>query len=59
MRFRATMIVEYDVNPEYYESADPAAMAAVDRTNFEQDPTWMASMAEPKITVELVRDHDS
>jgi hypothetical protein len=38
MKLRATIIVEYDAEPEYYGTADPTEMAALDQANWDDDP---------------------
>lgn len=34
MKLRATVTVEYDADPQYYDTADPKEMAAIDQASW-------------------------
>ena len=35
-KLRLTIVVEYDADPEYYDTTDPAAMAEIDSSNWDE-----------------------
>lgn len=54
VRLRLTIVVDYEADPDHYETDDPVKMAEVDRENFIYDPPSLVDfLSGPGLVEEL------
>ena len=63
MKFKATIEIVYDVNPDHYvdengDHQDVEAMLDIDRPNLEEAPESFMDMGEVTVTLEEYKDAD-
>jgi hypothetical protein len=52
MRLRATVTVEYEPDPKYYDTDDPHEMARIDAENWQSDTmSFFASFTDDEFTI--------
>jgi hypothetical protein len=52
MKFKATIEVTYDVDPEHYGNGTVDEMLAIDRESFEADPHMLLDIGEFTVKIE-------
>jgi len=54
IKLKLTITVEYEAEPEYYETDDPVKMAALDQSNFRDDPEYLMGLIDSKDTITTI-----
>jgi len=53
IRLRATIVMEYDANPDHYDNKPPAEMAALDEQNFADPAILFETLLTKPYTVKV------
>lgn len=55
MKLRATVTVDYEPNPKYYDTDDPHEMARIDAENWQEDTmSFFASFTDDEFNIAVV-----
>jgi hypothetical protein len=53
VRLRATVVLEYDAHPDNYGTDDPAKMAQIDASNFNDDRDFFWQLVDDDGTIKV------
>ena len=54
IKLKLTITVEYEAEPQYYETDDPVKMAEIDQSNYRNDPEHLMEIIDSKDTITTI-----